>query len=51
MKNCKNQILICRSSLPEVLLGKGALKKGAQQKYRRTPMPKYDFNKVTEQLY
>ena len=22
-----------------------------QQKYRRTPMPKYDFNKVDEQLY
>ena len=37
---------IFRSSPPEMFLGKGVLKK-MQLIYRRTPMPKCDFNKVS----
>ena len=40
----------CKSSLPEVFLGKGVLK-NMQQIYRRMPMSKCDFNKVANQLY
>ena len=39
-----------RSSLPEVFLGKGVLKI-CSKIYRRTSMPKCDFNKVPKQLY
>ena len=39
-----------RSSLPEVFLGKGVLKI-CSKIYRRTSMPKCDFNKVLKQLY
>ena len=38
-----------RSNLPEVFLGKRCCK-NMQQIYRRTPMPKCDFNKVAKQL-
>ena len=37
-------------SSPPVLLGKG-FSEDILQIYRRTPMPKYDFNKVALQLY
>ena len=37
---------IVRCSSPEVFLGKGALKICSKFSYRRTPMPKSDFNKV-----
>ena len=38
-----------RSSLPEVFLVKRVLK-NKQTIYKRTPMPKCDFNKVAKQL-
>ena len=41
---------VFRSSPSEVFLGKG-FSENMQQNYRRTPMPKCDFNKVAEQLY
>ena len=44
-----------RSSHPEVFLRKGVLEKrcseNMQQIYRRTPMPKCSFNKVTRHLF
>ena len=43
-------LALFRNSHPEVFLGKGVLKI-YKQIYRRTPMPKYDFNKVAKQLY
>ena len=51
----------CRSSRPEVFLGKSVLKicsqcskscsENMQQIYMRTPMPKFDFNKATLHLF
>ena len=49
----KFQKILClnfRSSPPEVLLGKGVLKIDIQQIYRRTLMPKCDFNKVANNI-
>ena len=40
----------CISSPPEVFLAKGD-QKNMQQIYRRTPMPKCDFNKFAKQIY
>ena len=50
IKKYNAHILLFRSSRPEAFLGWGVLK-NMQQIYRRTPMPKCDFNKVTLQLY
>ena len=42
---------VYRSSTSEVFLGKGVLKsENMQQIYKRTPMPKCNFNKVALQL-
>ena len=52
-------VALQRCSWEKVFLGKGVLKvcsklrcsENIQQIYRRTPLPKRDFNKVAKQLY
>ena len=58
-ENCRFVHIYYRSGPPEVFLGKSVLKvcskprcsENIQQIYRRTPLPKRDFNKVAKQLY
>ena len=49
-RNRKQYLIICRSSHPEVFLRKRC-SENMQLIYRRTPILKYDFNKVAKQLY